>query len=174
MFSRTEGRGYHANCRRLPQRTNRSVRYIVVPNSAYIAALPSDPSAKWLGATSEKAAVSALYAIPFTVSDPQISSAVLDQHYAVDNAVNGVFINGSRISGNSHDGDYHSEFRFLRDDIGPLRTAASGRMEDPPSCIGAPGGHRRARGISSNGLANHPQESPLTDVAFRACGQPAP
>ena len=31
-----------------------------------------------------------------------------------------MYINGTPISGNSHDGDYHSEYRFLRSDIAPL------------------------------------------------------
>ena len=49
-----------------------------------------------------------------------ITSASLDLHFSVDNAVNGVFFNGTRISGNSFDGDYHAEYRFVRSDIAPL------------------------------------------------------
>ena len=63
---------------------------------------------------------SALYAVPFHVTDSVIASASLELAYAVDNALNGVYINGTPISGNSHDGDYHSEYRFLRSDIAPL------------------------------------------------------
>jgi hypothetical protein len=92
----------------------------VVADSSYITSLPSDPTAKWIAATSDKADVSALYAIPFEVTDTVIGNAILDFHFAVDNAVNGVYINGSRISGNSYDGDYHAEYRFVRDDIASL------------------------------------------------------
>src|SRR5438034_4380724 len=56
------------------------------------------------------------------LTDNSIVSATLDIRYAVDNAINGVFINGQRISGNSFDGDYHSEFRFVRRDVAPLRS----------------------------------------------------
>lgn len=92
----------------------------VVADSAYITSLPSDPGAQWIAARANKAAVSALYAIPFEVTDTVVTNAILDFHFAVDNAVNGVYINGSRISGNSYDGDYHTEYRFVRDDIAPL------------------------------------------------------
>jgi hypothetical protein len=54
------------------------------------------------------------------VTDAQVISATLDLRFAVDNEVFGVFINGTPISGNSHDGDFRREYRFVRDDIGPL------------------------------------------------------
>ncbi|MGO8790136.1 MAG: choice-of-anchor D domain-containing protein [Terriglobia bacterium] len=54
------------------------------------------------------------------MTDTTIGSATLNVYFAVDNAVNGVFINGSPISGNSYDGDYHAEYGFVRYDVGPL------------------------------------------------------
>src|SRR5439155_26529001 len=86
----------------------------------YIPCLPSYPSSKLIATTPGFTPESALYAIPFQVTDSFIASATLDLHFSVDNAANGVFINGSRISGNSYDGDYHAEYRFVRSDIGPL------------------------------------------------------
>lgn len=86
----------------------------------YIFPLPSDTTAQWLGTTPGFNPESALYAIPFQVTDSVILSGALDLHYSVDNAINGVFINGQPISGNSFDGDYHAEYRFVRNDIAPL------------------------------------------------------
>lgn len=94
--------------------------YIVAPFSTYISALPSDPTAKWIGTTPGLNPESALYAIPFQVTDTAISSATLDLPYSVDNAINRVYINGSPLSGNSQDGDYHAEYRFVRNDIATL------------------------------------------------------
>jgi hypothetical protein len=63
---------------------------------------------------------SSLYAVPFQVTDSVVASATLALYYSVDNAINGVFFNGMRISGNSYDGDYHGEYHFIRTDIAPL------------------------------------------------------
>ncbi len=97
-----------------------SFAYVVSPFQTYIPMLPSDPSAKWIATTPNLSQGSALFAMPFQVNDPSITSAGLDFHFSVDNAVNGVFINGTRISGNSFDGDYHAEYRFVRNDIASL------------------------------------------------------
>jgi len=94
--------------------------YVVAPYQTYIPTLPSDASARWIATTPNLSQGSALFAMPFQVTDSTITTASLDFHFAVDNAVNGVFINGNRISGNSFDGDYHTEFRFVRNDIAPL------------------------------------------------------
>jgi len=94
--------------------------YIDAPYPTYIQSLPTDPLAHWISTTPNLGAGSALYAIPFTVTDPVIGSASLDLGYSVDNAINGIYINGTLISGNSHDGDYHGEYYELRSDIAPL------------------------------------------------------
>jgi hypothetical protein len=94
--------------------------YIVAPYATYLPQLPSDPLAKWIATNPSLNPGSALYAVPFEITDSVIASATLDLPYAVDNAINGVYINGTPISGDSHDGDYHSEYRFLRSDIAPL------------------------------------------------------
>jgi hypothetical protein len=94
--------------------------YVVTPYVTYIPTLPSDPNAKWIAVNTNLPQGSALFAVAFQVTDPTITTASLDFHFSVDNAVNGVFINGNRISGNSLDGDYHAEYRFVRFDIAPL------------------------------------------------------
>jgi hypothetical protein len=94
--------------------------YVVAPYATYIPSLPSDPTAKWVATTPSLSAGSALFAIPFQVTDSVITSASLDLPYSVDNAINGVYFNGTLISGNSHDGDYHSEYHLFRSDIAPL------------------------------------------------------
>src|SRR5882672_528010 len=94
--------------------------YVVTPYGAYIPSLPSDPNAKWIAVNTNLPAGSALFAMPFQVTDSTITAASLAFHFAVDNGANGVFINVTRIMRNSLDGDYHAEFRFVRNDIAPL------------------------------------------------------
>ena len=94
--------------------------YVVAPDNAWIASIPADNSARWIAVTPNRSPGSALFAVPFQVTDTVITAATLDLNFAVDNALNGVFINGTRISGNSFDGDYHAQYRFVRADIAPL------------------------------------------------------
>ncbi len=94
--------------------------HIVTPFGTYDPKLSTDPLAQWVATTPTLSGGSALYAIPFTVTDSVIGSASLDLGYAVDNALNGVYINGMPISNNPLDGDYHGEYYVLRSDIGSL------------------------------------------------------
>lgn len=94
--------------------------YVDTPYPTYVKSLPSDPLANWLGTTKSLSPGSALYAIPFTVTDPIIAAASLDLGYSVDNAINGVYINGMPLSNNVQDGDYHGEYYVLRSDIASL------------------------------------------------------
>jgi hypothetical protein len=93
---------------------------VVNPYPTYVQKLPSDPLAQWISTAHPFGYDSALYAIPFVVTDSVIASGTLNLGYAVDNAINGVYINGLPISGSSKDGDYHGEYYFLRSDIAPL------------------------------------------------------
>jgi hypothetical protein len=93
---------------------------VVNPYGTYIPSLPDDPLALWISVNGSLSGGSVLYAIPFDVEDATIADASLEFDYAVDNAINGIFINGTPISGNSHDGDYHGEYRFLRSDVAGL------------------------------------------------------
>jgi len=94
--------------------------YIDTPYPTYLQQLTTDPLAQWVGTTNALGGGSALYAIPFMVTDSVIAAASLDLGYAVDNAINGVYINGMPISNNPLDGDYHSEYYVLRSDIAAL------------------------------------------------------
>ena len=94
--------------------------YVDAPYATYIQQLPTDPLAQWVGTTNALGGGSALYAIPFMVTDPVIAAASLNLGYAVDNAINGVYFNGMPISNNPLDGDYHGEYYVLRSDIAPL------------------------------------------------------
>ena len=97
-----------------------SFAYINAPYATYVKQLPSDPLAQWIGTSSSFAGGSTLYAIPFTVTDSVIGTASLNLGYAVDNEINGIYINGQPISNNILDGDYHGEYYVLRSDIAPL------------------------------------------------------
>jgi hypothetical protein len=95
--------------------------YVNAPYSAYLTpAQFSDPLAQWIGTTSSFGGGSALYAIPFNVTDPIIAAASLSLGYSVDNAVHGVYINGTEISNFVNDGDYHGEYYYMRSDIASL------------------------------------------------------
>jgi hypothetical protein len=94
--------------------------YIDTPFNTYVQQLPTDPLALWLGTSSGLGGGSALYAIPFTVTDTVIGSASLNLGFAVDNRMDGVYINGMPLSNNPVYGDYHSEWYALNSDIAPL------------------------------------------------------
>ena len=94
--------------------------YINTPFTTYVQQLPTDPLAQWVGTTSGLGGGSTLYAIPFTVTDTVIGSASLNLGFAVDNRMDGVYLNGQPLSDNPVYGDYHSEWYILRSDIAPL------------------------------------------------------
>ena len=86
----------------------------------YVTHLSVDADAKWVCLAHGLPDVSALYAIPFVVADPVIASGSILLTYAIDNELNGLYLNGHRVSGDSVDGDYRREFQLYRDDIAPL------------------------------------------------------
>lgn len=95
--------------------------YVDAPYPTYLTpANFSDPLAQWIGTTSGLGGGSALYAIPFTVTDTVIAAATLNLGYSVDNAVHGVYINGTEISNFVNDGDYHGEYYYMRSDVASL------------------------------------------------------
>lgn len=94
--------------------------YINRPFTTYVQQLPTDPLAQWIGTSSGLGGGSALYAIPFTVTDTVIGSASLNLGFAVDNRMDGVYLNGQPLSNNPVYGDYHSEWYALNSDIAPL------------------------------------------------------
>jgi hypothetical protein len=120
--------------------------HIINNHAAWIAGLAGDPNSKWIGtnpgAVSEGA--TALYAIDFALTQP-VLSATLDLHYSVDNLLGGgpnqgVFLNGTAISGSSTGGSFGSEFTLFRGDIGPLLSVGTNTLYINASDVGGPGG----------------------------------
>jgi PEP-CTERM motif len=120
--------------------------FIISPNGAWISGLISDSQSKWIGTSAGAASEgsTALYAISFVLSAP-FSSATLDLHYAVDNVLGGgpnqgVFLNGTAISGNSTGGTFTSEFTLARNDIGPLLSLGTNTLYINATDQGGPAG----------------------------------
>jgi hypothetical protein len=120
--------------------------FIIANNPAWIATLPSDPLARWISTSANGAGEggTALYAIDFTLAGAA-SSATLDLHYAVDNALGGgpnqgVFLNGTQVSGNSTGAGFTSESFLLRNDVAPLLVAGNNTLFINATDQGGPGG----------------------------------
>jgi hypothetical protein len=109
--------------------------FIIQPNGAYTPNLAGDPTSRWIGTNANAGLVegaTALYAIDFVLTQA-FTSATLALNFAVDNVLGtgpnqGVFINGTAISGNSSVGSFSSESSLTRNDIPPLLV---GRHEHP-------------------------------------------
>ena len=107
-----------------------SAASIVEPIPGWILpeAFTPDPTAQWISDNPSGAAVdgtSALYAIDFTVTDTSIASASIDFNFAVDNLLGtgpnqGLYINGTALSGVTGGGFFTSVFNIQRFDIAPL------------------------------------------------------
>lgn len=89
-------------------------------NARYLDKLDSDPESQWIALNASLTGRSALYAIPFTVSDTVIAEASIELFYSVDNTLNGLYINGTAVSDFVPDGNYEDEYQLYRDDIGTL------------------------------------------------------
>jgi hypothetical protein len=99
--------------------------FIIANHPAWTATLPSDAQARWIStaATGTVEGGTALYAIDFTLANAA-SSATLDLRLLVDNSLGGgpnqgVFINGTAISGNSMPAGFNVESSIQRSDIAP-------------------------------------------------------
>jgi hypothetical protein len=120
--------------------------FIIAPNGAWISGLAGDPSTKWIATNANGAGEgsTALYAINFVLSQA-VSSATLDLHYAVDNVLGGgpnegVFLNGTPISGDSAGGNFNSEFTLDRNDIAPLLHVGTNTLYIDATDQGGPAG----------------------------------
>lgn len=132
---------------------------IVNPHPDWLSSLPSDSSAKWIttdprGADTDGDAFgrSALYAIDFTLSKA-VTSATLDLFFAVDNRLgdldqdgisngpnDGVFINGTAVSGSYRDGNFFGEFSLHRSDVEPLLHTGTNTLYLNATDLGGPSG----------------------------------
>ena len=85
-----------------------------------------------------------MYAIGFTLASAA-ASATLDLRLAVDNALGGgpnqgVFLNGTAVSGNSMPAGFTSELSVQRNDIAPLLVAGTNTLYINSTDQGGPGG----------------------------------
>jgi hypothetical protein len=120
--------------------------FIIANHGAWTPTLSTDPLARWIS-TSANGVVeggTALYAIDFTLASAA-SSATLDLRLLVDNALGGgpnqgVFINGTAISGNSSPAGFTSESSLQRNDIAPLLVAGTNTLYINSTDQGGPGG----------------------------------
>ncbi len=87
---------------------------------AWLKTLPADPAAQWVALDAARTAHSALYAIPFRVDAGTVTGATLTFDFSVDNAVYGLFVNGTLVGDTSQQGDYHAAFSYVNDGVGPL------------------------------------------------------
>ena len=120
--------------------------FIVARNVAWIAALAGDSTSQWIGTSAGAASAgsTALYAIDFVLSNP-FTTATLDLHYAVDNVLGtgpnqGVYLNGTAISGSSTGGTFTSEFSLSRSDIGSLLSLGTNTLFIDATDQGGPAG----------------------------------
>jgi hypothetical protein len=120
--------------------------FIIANHPAWTPTLPSDAQALWISTAATGAAEggTALYAIDFTLANAA-SSATLDLRLLVDNALGGgpnqgVFINGTAISGNSMPAGFNVESSIQRSDIAPLLVAGTNTLYINSTDQGGPGG----------------------------------
>jgi PEP-CTERM motif len=120
--------------------------FIINPNGAWIVGLPGDPAAKWIDTApiGSGSANTALYAISFNLAVP-FSSATLDFHFAVDNQLGGgpnegVFLNGTAISGDSTGGNFNSEFILPLTDVTSLLAVGANTLYVNATNLGGPAG----------------------------------
>src|SRR5262245_6921075 len=120
--------------------------WIVEPHPAWISGLAGDSMAQWISSIPDgrNTGGTALYAIDFTLAAPA-ASATLNLQYSVDNVLGsgvnqGVFLNGTAISGNSTGGTFTSEFNITRNDIAPLLVAGTNTLYINATDEGGPAG----------------------------------
>ena len=126
-----------------------------VPPSSF-----SNPSAQWIGtnalASHPTAGIgngaSALFAIDFTITDTSITSATIDFDFSVDNILGflagfpttgvneGLFLNGTALSGSTSAGNFGSVFNLTRSDIAPLLVTGTNTLYINMTDVGGPAG----------------------------------
>ena len=88
---------------------------------------------------------SALYAIDFTITDAFVTSATIDFDFAVDNWIGtgpneGLFLNGTALSGSTTAGGFDRVSNFTRSDIAPLLVSGTNTLYINSTDLGGPGG----------------------------------
>tara|TARA_R110002072_G_scaffold19049_1_gene70749 strand:- start:355 stop:1110 length:756 start_codon:yes stop_codon:yes gene_type:complete len=145
---------------------------IVPRNSSWIdPATFSDPAAQWItdipqfvqggqpaggGATLGS---SVLFAIDFTITDAFITAAEIDFDFSVDNGLGaafggpneGLFINGTALSGSTSGGHFTFEDNIFRNDIAPLLTTGTNTLYINMTDVGTPSGLLFSATITTQG-----------------------
>lgn len=136
--------------------------FIINRNPAWLASLPSDASAQWIATNANGAGegATALYAIDFILIEP-FGDATLDLRFAVDNLLGGgpnqgVFLNGTPISGVTTGGGFSGEFSHVRSDIAPLLTLGANTLYINSTDAGGPGGLLFSATITTTAIIPEP------------------
>ena len=121
----------------------------LTPAGAWIAALPADAAAEWIGASADPgtAGPSGLYAFPFTITETAIGSVTLTVAFAADDALGhaaapnqGVFVNGTPLAGTTG-GGFAAQTTYGPTDItGLVSTGANTVYLYAPDVAGGPSG----------------------------------
>jgi hypothetical protein len=121
--------------------------FIMPPNGAWLASLPADSGAKWIGTNASAGTVSgdtALYAMSFTLANP-VASASITLNYATDNQFgsstnNGLFLNGTAVTPAPTQGSFTSQLTYTNANIGSLLTTGTNWIYFDAVNVGGPAG----------------------------------
>lgn len=142
-----------ANARSGPQ------AFIIGNHPAWLAPSSfSDPSARYISTNALAShptpgignGASALFAIDFTITDASIASASISFDFAVDNLLGdndalldineGLFLNGTALSGSTTGGGFDTTYNFTRTDIAPLLVTGLNTLYINMTDVGGPSG----------------------------------
>lgn len=142
-----------ANARSGPQ------AFIIGNHPAWLPASSfSDPSARYISTNALAShptpgigdGASALFAIDFTITDASIASASISFDFAVDNLLGdndalldineGLFLNGTALSGSTTGGGFDTTYNFTRTDIAPLLVTGLNTLYINMTDVGGPSG----------------------------------
>jgi hypothetical protein len=139
---------------------------IISRNAAWIdPSAFSDTSAQWINdipqanGGGQTLGSTVLFAIDFTITDATVSAAQIDFNYAVDNTIGnfyggtneGLFLNGTALSGSTSGGIFNAEFNIFRNDIASLLVTGTNTLYINMTDIGTPSGLMFSATITTEG-----------------------
>jgi hypothetical protein len=149
--------------------------FIVSHYPTWIASLTSDPTAQWISTTADGAInggnpPTGLYAIAFNL-DGGFSSATLSLTYAVDNQLGsslneGVYLNGSAISGDSTGGGFLSATTITRSDVASLLHAGTNYLYIDAVNRGEAGGLIFSATITTSSVVPEPSSLVMVSIGM--------
>ena len=150
---------------------------IIANHSSWLPpSLFSDTAARWISTGPGGATLgnTALFAIDFTITDAVISSADIVFNFAVDNSIGGVapnqglYLNGTALSGSTSVSGFTAEHSLLRTDIAPLLVSGLNTLYINMTDAGGPSGLIFSTTITTVGSAAEVPEPGL--IAIFALG----